>query len=136
MSLNFSRLIDPSFIFNPLLPAMSQRFANFLYIIFSLLIILSLTSRLLVKKSAQNKNLPQKKMWQKIANFLATGGAVGLILLLIRQSRAYLISMPFLFYLFIIIMLVWLIFITKWNFTKKKIMVKEMKEKMEKEKYL
>jgi len=136
MSLNFSRLIDPHFIFNPLLSPIKSGLANFLYIIFSLLIILSLTSRLLVKKSAQNKNLPQKKMWQKIANFLATGGAVGLILLLIRQSRAYLISMPFLFYLFIIIMLVWLIFITKWNFTKKKIMVKEMKEKMEKEKYL
>ena len=136
MSLNFSRLIDPSFIFNPLLPPISSWLAIFLYIIFGLLIILSLINRSLAKKAGQNKNLPQKKMWQKIANFLATGGAVGLLLLLIRQSRAYLISMPFLFYLFIIIMLVWLIFITKWNFTKKKIMVKEMKEKMEKEKYL
>ena len=110
--------------------------AKFLYIFFALLIILSFGGRLMTKKEMRSKNLPQKKMWQKIANFLATSGILGLLLLLIRQAHAYFISMPFFFYLFVLFMVVWLIFILKWNFTKKKQMATELKAKHEKEKYL
>jgi len=136
MSISLSRLFDFHFIFNPILPAIKSGIADALYIVFNLSIVFAIISSLLSKKSGKNKNLPQKKMWQKITNFLFTFGIVGLLLILIRQSRAYFISMPFLFYLFIITMIVWLVFIIKWNFTKKKKMIREIKEKMEKEKYL
>jgi len=119
-----------------MLPPIGSWLAKFLYIFFALLIILSFVSRLLAKNEMKNKNLPQKKMWQKIANFLATAGVIGLILLAVRQARAYFISMPFLFYLFVLSMLIWLVFLIKWNFTKKKQLVAELKAKNAKEKYL
>lgn len=136
MFINFSRLLDTHFIFNPMLQPIDSWIAKFLYIFFALLIILSFGGRLMAKKEMRSKNLPQKKMWQKIANFLATSGVIGLILLVVRQARAYFISMPFFFYLFVLLMIVWLFFILKWNFTKKKQMVAELKAKKEKEKYL
>lgn len=136
MSISFARLFDPLFIFNPVLNPMHSWLTKILYILFSLSVIISIILKIMSVKQAKNKNLPAKKLLQKLTNFFATLGILGLLLTFIRQARAYFISMPLFFYIFILAMLIWLFFIMRWNFTKKKQLVDSINAKKAKEKYL
>ncbi len=136
MFLNFSRLISPKFIFNPALGSMSENFAKFFYILFGFCLIFSLAARLIASQQEKKKDVPNKKLWQKLTVCFATLGIVGLFLLFFRQQRVYFLSMPLFWYLWLIGALVWLASILRWSMTKMKKMQKEIEERREKEKYL
>ncbi len=135
MFINFSRLLSPKFIFASDLGAM-QSWAKFFYVFFGLALILALAAKLMERRAGKKKNLPYKKLWLKWFNFLATLGVIGLVLLFLRQQAVYFFSMPFLWYLFGLAMLVWLFFILRWQKVRMKKIIVEIKEKQEKEKYL
>lgn len=134
--IDFSRLFDPAFIFNPALGTLSPAFAKFFYFFLGTLLIAALASHLIMRIQEKKKNTPLKIMWRKLSNFFLVMGVFGFVLFFFRQQKAYWISMPFFAYLWFISGLVWLGFIMRWSQTKKKKLQTEILERQEKEKYL
>lgn len=136
MPLDFSRLYSVKYVFNPNLAPMSPNFAKALYFFFGLFLILSLVAWLMVKSEEKKKNLPLKKLWQKLTTFFLTLGIIGLLLLFFRQMQAYFLSLPLFLYFWFLGALIWLISIIRWTVKKMKKMQEEIEEKKEREKYL
>jgi uncharacterized protein YhhL (DUF1145 family) len=134
--INFQRLFFSKFIFSTLLPPMSDNFAIFFYVVFGLLLLMAIASKLMAIKQGKNKNLPLQKMWQKWTNYFLTFGVVGFLLLFFRQQKVYILSMPLLWYLSFIGATVWLVFIIKWIKIKMKKIQQEIEKKKQRQRYL
>lgn len=134
--IDFSRLLDPKFIFNPGLSSLSPGFAKIAYITFGLCLVLAIVAYLIKREQEKKKNLPLAKLWQKLNLLFLTLGIVGLLLLFFRQQHVYFLSMPFLWYLLLLGIIVWVVFIIRWVKTRMKKIQQEIKEKQEKQKYL
>lgn len=136
MPIDFSRIFSFNYIFGLTLPPFAQNTAKFFYLFLGVCLVLALSSRFIVHQQEKDKNVPLRKLWQKLTTFFASLSIAGLLLLFFRQQQIYFLSMPLFLYLWLIGALVWLIFIIRWVMTKMKRTQREIEEKKERERYL
>jgi archaellum biogenesis protein FlaJ (TadC family) len=134
--LDFDRLTSTSYVFNSQIAPMSAPFARFFYVVFGLMIVVALAAKIMSDKKKKEKKKPEAKLFGKIMSCLATMGIVAFILLFFRQARVVFLSMPFLFYLWGIGLVVWVGLIFKWAKTRIPQINEEAKKREEQKKYL
>jgi len=133
--MNFTRIIDPKFIFNPGLGPMNGIFVWIFYTIFGLFLVLSLASYVVARKNDKLNKKPLARLWHKLNDFFLYLGLTGLLLLFFRQQRIYFLSMPLFMYLWLIWAIIWFYLIYKWIKIRMTNMKQEIQERIEKEKY-
>lgn len=134
--MNFTRIVNPKFIFNPGLAPMTSAFAWIFYILFGLFLVLSLASYIVARKNDKKNNKPLARLWHKLNDAFLYLGLSGLIILFFRQQNIYFLSMPFFTYLWFIWTIIWFYLIWRWTTTRMTKMKQEIEERKEKEKYL
>lgn len=134
MTLNLDHLFSTQYLFNSNLPQFLPNTLKILVIIFSLLLIISIT----IKFTLERKKIigPFKKFWTKLTNWGLLISILIFLLIFFRQEKVGFLSMPIWLLLLSLAALVWLFFIIRYALVKVPKIKQEIKQRKEKEKYL
>ena len=132
--MNIQTLFSPKYIFNPIPGPFIGSLGKYLMVIFAIMVIAGTVAYVV---STRRHNSPLvRKVFSKISNLLLIMGIIGVLLVFFREQRVYALSIPILFYLWMIGLIVWLVFLFIFLFKKVPAKKREMEERKEKEKYL
>lgn len=133
MPLNFVDFFSPSRFFS-LRPAIDIRTVYFLLIFFGLLIAIGIV--LGVLKSSKKISRLQSSVFGRYANMFLTLGIVGEVLVWFRYERVSILSARFWLFIWFVGLIVWLVFILKFQLKKVPEIMEKSKQRREFEKYL
>ncbi len=91
---------------------------------------------IIFKKLAKKQKLgPDKKLMAKLSSFFKWMGVFALLYIFFREKYIYFLSAPFWMIVWIAVFIVWGYKILDYNYKKRPVLIKKIKEKQEKEKY-